>query len=198
MEYYRINEIYVKDFADKGEYETKIKFNYDEKGFLIKTSSKPKSTITDYEGKYYETKYIYDKDGLLLLTEEYLNDNKYRYSQYIYDFYKGNELKRSLVKIMDYYSNNKLKRQYIFINDNGKNIKILKCTPENMIEYEYIQQYEDNKKIRTLKANLELYSSREYDERGLLKEINYTAGQKATYTWEIGFSNYDYDNYHFC
>ena len=128
MENFRINEITGEGF--KNGYRFKTIYQYDENGFLIKTSSTPKNNTPIYDDKYYETKYIYDDNGLLLLTEDFLNNKKYQYSQYIYS-HSNNKI---LSKIVNFDLENKERKHFIYICDDNLVLKILEFSSDNILK----------------------------------------------------------------
>ena len=223
MENFRIYE--EKFEGTNGTFSNKL-YQYDKNGFLIKTIEKgseekifyddgfKKSIIENFEE---ETQYLYDMQGYLFKTESN-RDNKlvsykmfYYYDRFICD-YSG---KKKPTKVEFYISRkvtsgNGVKIEYflhryfncIYYDDFLIKIidyKFFGEIDQMLINQEFIIQYDDkNNRVRTLRANFDVVSSRAYDKNGLLMEINLTKGGKVTFSWEKGNTNYEYDMYLIC
>jgi len=147
--------------------------------------------------------FIYDS-GLLVSTEEYKNGKKTTYS--LYEYEKNNNIKDILKKVTTFHANGKLKNSSEYVFENDIMIKTLNFSSENIPKYEYIHKYDDNKKkICTYRQNITeypgqdmyyIYSTREYNKKGLLEEISCSDGANVKFIWENGFTTYDFNRYY--
>jgi len=152
-----------------------------------------------------ETIDIFIYDGTLLVsTEKYKNGEKISYSLYEYD--RNNGAKEILRKMTTFHANGEVKNTIEYVFENDIMIKTLNYSSKNILMCEYIPEYDANKKrIGTYKLDgieyagqdmYYLYSTRKYNEKGLLEEINYSDGANVKFIWENGFSLYDFNKYY--
>jgi YD repeat-containing protein len=185
MENYRIQEQFY-DHPDSKEVGINL-FFYNDNGFLEKI-------FASQAERKEETRCIYNKDCLLISMETYKNGEKKEFTMYNYENSKMEVIK----EMTTYDANNNIIDYYYFIFENNIRIRTKRYSMKNNLEYEYIHQYENNKRlIRTLNNNATgEFSTREYDEKGLLKRINMSSGGVVTFIWECGYTNYDFDKYY--
>ncbi|GHU78838.1 hypothetical protein FACS189462_4100 [Spirochaetia bacterium] len=173
----------------------KSTYHYDRNGYLSKVLRNSNE----------EELFHYDDEGTLIRSELYTDRQKkgiYEY-EYGYNVYFGidspNKDKKVLKKknVCNKYNDVILFRTFIF--EEGLMLKQSNYLGNGILNYEFICKYDEGgKRISTLKPNHAVYSTRKYDENGLLKTINFFFGGKAAFTWEKGRNNYNFDMYRAC
>jgi len=184
MENYRIKEQYY-DHIENEDVGKNI-YLYDEKGFL-------KSIVNSKDSKD-ETKFVYNKSGLILSMENYINNARTGYSILKY---KSDIIGRKKLKEMTLYGvDDNITDHYDYIYERKIRVKTIHYSTKKQKKIEYFHKYIEGKRIGTFESNGDEYSLREYYENNLLKCINTKSGGTVTFLWENGFSNYNYDLYY--
>jgi len=184
MKYFRIKEQYF-DHIDNKNIGKNI-FLYDDNGYLHK--------IVNSKNTNDETKFIYNKSGILISMESYINNKRSSYSILKYSF---KIFKRKTLKEMTIFgTDGNITDHYVYIYQNRKRIETIHFSIKKQDKIKYFHKYDGEKRVGTNLQNGEIYSTREYDENDLLKSIKTKDGGIVTFLWENGYSNYNYDLYY--
>ncbi|GHT94365.1 hypothetical protein FACS1894141_0890 [Spirochaetia bacterium] len=185
----------AEEFYEHNNEMLKSTYHYDRNGCLSKILRNSNE----------EELFHYDDEGTLIRSELYTDRQKKRIYEYEYGYnvYFGidspNKDKKVLKKKTVYNESNNVILFRTFIFEEGLMLKQLNYLGKGILNYEFICKYDEGgKRISTLKPNHDIYSTRNYDETGLLKTINFFFGGKNTFTWEKGMNNYNFDMYRPC
>jgi hypothetical protein len=192
MENNRICNVVFTDYDGMARNET---YEYDENGWLLNIH------ISVDDGIERKIKFLYDDASLLSKCEYYRRSWIWKYVEYEYGepvrLCTGPEQKVPR-KAVSHNQDGSIRDYYTFIFEDEVLLKQLQHDPAGNVRYEFICQYENGRRIRTLKPNLELYSSRIYGENSLLTEIRLSTGGTVCFQYEPLQGRHNYDLYTPC